>query len=149
MKKIRLYVLVTLAVLAGTVPMRAQKIDRPVNLTDETFITRVFDYRDKVEHMQYRGELPAVVDFHAVWCGPCRMVSPVMKDLAERYAGRIIVYKVNIDRAPEVTRALGVESVPMVLFVPLKGAPTYAVGARSAEFYDTAVRQILLGEQRQ
>lgn len=148
MGKIRLYALAALAVLAAAVPVRAQKIDRPVNLTDETFITRVFDYRDEVENMQYRGALPAVVDFHAVWCGPCRMVSPVMKELAERYAGRIIVYKVNIDRAPEVARALGVESVPMVLFVPLKGEPTYAVGARSAEFYDTAVRQILLEESR-
>ncbi len=146
MGKIRGSLLAVLAVLAVIVPARAQKIDRPVDLTDETFITRVFDYRDK-DKMQYRGELPAVVDFHAVWCGPCRRVTPVMKELAEKYAGRIIVYKVNIDRAPEVTRALGVRSVPMVLFVPLKGAPTLAVGARAAEFYDTAVRQILLGEK--
>lgn len=146
MKKIRICLLAALSVLAGVVPVRAQKIGRPVDLTDETFITRVFDYRD-ADKMQYCGELPAVVDFHAVWCGPCRMVSPVMKELAAKYAGRIVVYKVNIDRAPEVTRALGVESVPMVLFVPLKGAPTYAVGARTAEFYDTAVRQLLLEEK--
>ncbi len=146
MEKIRIFLLAVLAVLAGVVPARAQKIDRPVDLTDETFIARVFDYRDTAK-MQYCGELPAVVDFHAVWCGPCRMVTPVMKELAKKYAGRIIVYKVNIDRAPEVARALGVTSVPMVLFIPLKGAPTYAVGARTAEFYDTAVRRILLGEK--
>ncbi len=146
MEKIRIFLLAALAVLAGVVPVRAQKIDRPVDLTDETFIARVFDYRDTAK-MQYCGELPAVVDFHAVWCGPCRMVTPVMKELAKKYAGRIIVYKVNIDRAPEVARALGVTSVPMVLFIPLKGAPTYAVGARTAEFYDTAVRRILLGEK--
>ncbi len=146
MGKIRVCLLAGLAVLAAIVPVRAQKKDRPVDLTDETFIARVFDYRD-TDKMQYRGELPAVVDFHAVWCGPCRMVTPVMKELAEKYAGRIIVYKVNIDRAPEVTRALGVTGVPTVMFVPLKGAPTYAVGARAAEFYDTAVRRILLGEK--
>lgn len=146
MGKIRVCLIAALWVLAGVVPARAQKIDRPVNLTDETFITRVFDYRD-MDKMQYRGELPAVVDFHAVWCGPCRMVTPVMKELAEKYAGRIVVYKVNIDRAPEVTRALGITGVPMVLFVPLKGAPTSAVGARAAEFYDTAVRRMLLGEK--
>ncbi len=146
MGKIRGCLLAVLAVLAGVVPARAQKNDRPVDLTDETFITRVFDYRDMVK-MQYRGELPAVVDFHAVWCGPCRMVTPVMKELAEKYAGRIFVYKVNIDRAPEVTRALGVTGVPTVLFVPLKGTPTYAVGAKTAEFYDKAVRQLLLREK--
>ncbi len=146
MEKIRICLLAAMAVLAAIMPARAQKIDRPVDLTDETFIARVFDYRD-MDKMQYCGELPAVVDFHAVWCGPCRMVTPVMKELAKQYAGRIIVYKVNIDRAPEVTRALGVTGVPTVMFVPLKGAPTLAVGARAAEFYDTAVRQILLGEK--
>ncbi len=146
MEKIRVCLLAGLAVLAAIVPVQAQKKDQPVNLTDETFIAHVFDYRD-TDKMQYRGELPAVVDFHAVWCGPCRMVTPVMKELAEKYAGRIIVYKVNIDRAPEVTRALGVTGVPTVMFVPLKGAPTFAVGARAAEFYDTAVRRILLGEK--
>ncbi len=146
MEKIRICLLAAMAVLAAIMPARAQKIDRPVDLTDETFIARVFDYRD-MDKMQYCGELPAVVDFHAVWCGPCRMVTPVMKELAKQYAGRIIVYKVNIDRAPEVTRALGVSGVPTVMFVPLKGAPTLAVGARAAEFYDTAVRQILLGEK--
>ncbi len=146
MGKIRICLLAVLAVLAYIVPTRAQKINRPVDLTDETFIARVFDYRDTAK-MQYCGELPAVVDFHAVWCGPCRMVTPVMKELAEKYAGRIVVYKVNIDRAPEVTRALGVTGVPTVMFVPLKGAPTLAVGARAAEFYDTAVRQMLLGEK--
>ena len=146
MGKIRVCLLAAMAVLAWIGPARAQKIDRPVDLTDETFITQVFDYRDK-DKMQYCGELPAVVDFHAVWCGPCRMVTPVMKELAAKYAGRIKVYKVNIDRAPEVTRALGVTGVPTVMFIPLKGAPTIAVGARAAEFYDTAVRQILLGEK--
>ncbi len=98
------------------------------NLTKETFIQKVFDFEHEKE-WKYKGELPAIIDFWAPWCGPCRMVSPILDKIAEEYDGKIVVYKVNTDEEQELAGAFGIQSIPSILFVPLNGQPQMAVGA--------------------
>jgi thioredoxin 1 len=98
------------------------------HLTSETFATKVFDYRTQQE-WKYEGTLPAIVDFWAQWCGPCRMVGPVLEELGKEYDGRLAVYKVNVDEQPEVASAFGIQSIPSLLFIPMSGTPQMAAGA--------------------
>ena len=113
------------------------------NLTATTFKEKVFDYATKQE-WDYQGELPAIVDFYADWCGPCRMVGPVLEKLAEEYAGRVAFYKVNTEREAEVAGVFQVMSIPSLLFIPREGKPQMAVGALGREAFVEAIENVLL-----
>jgi len=112
------------------------------NLTKQTFIEKVFDFEQEKE-WKYKGELPAIIDFWAPWCGPCRMVSPVLDKIAEEYAGKLAVYKVNTDEEQELASAFGIQSIPSILFVPLKDQPQMAVGALPKETLVQAIKDVL------
>jgi len=112
------------------------------NLTKQTFIEKVFDFEQEKE-WKYKGELPAIIDFWAPWCGPCRMVSPVLDKIAEEYAGKLVVYKVNTDEEQELAGAFGIQSIPSILFVPLKDQPQMAVGALPKETLVQAIKDVL------
>lgn len=115
---------------------------------DETlFRERVFDYTDRgAAEWKYRGELPAVIDFYASWCGPCRQVAPLLKELAKEYEGRIVVYKVDTDAQPELSTALGIRSLPTIFFIPRTGQPQYIVGATGKDTLRRAIEEVLLKE---
>jgi len=98
------------------------------NLTKETFLTKVFDF-EKNQEWNYQGELPAIVDFWAPWCGPCRMVGPVIEELSNEYAGKVSFYKVNVDDEQEIAGVFGIRSIPSLLFIPKEGKPKMAMGA--------------------
>lgn len=98
------------------------------HLTKETFLTKVFNY-EKNTDWKYEGELPSIIDFWAPWCGPCRIVGPVLDELAEEYAGKINIYKVNTDEEQELGGVFGIKSIPSILFVPKDGQPQMSVGA--------------------
>ena len=112
-------------------------------LTKKTFLTKVFDY-EKSQDWKFNGELPAIIDFWAPWCGPCRMVGPVLEELSEEYKGKVNIYKVNTDEEQELGSVFGIRSIPSILFVPLEGQPKMAVGALPKESIKQTIDKELL-----
>lgn len=112
-------------------------------LTKETFLTKVFDY-EKNQEWKYEGELPALIDFWAPWCGPCKMVGPILEELSEEYQGKINIYKVNTDEEQELGAVFGIRSIPSLLFIPKEGQPKMAVGALPKESLKQAIDKELL-----
>ncbi|HCV42812.1 MAG TPA: thioredoxin [Bacteroidetes bacterium] len=113
------------------------------HLTKETFLNKVFNY-EKNKEWKFEGNLPAVIDFWAPWCGPCRMVGPVIDELSKEYAGKVNFYKVNTDEEQELAGAFGIRSIPSLLFVPKEGQPKMAVGALPKQAMKEAVEKELL-----
>jgi len=116
------------------------------HLTAETFKQKVFDYSANRE-WKYQGTLPAMVDFWAPWCGPCRMVGPVIDELSEDYAGKVNFYKVNTDDEQELAAVFGIRSIPSLLFIPAQGEPKMAMGALPRQELKRVIEQELLPSQ--
>ena len=113
------------------------------HLTKDTFLTKVFDY-EKNKEWSYKGELPCLIDFYADWCGPCKMVAPILEDLAEEYKGKINIYKVDTEEEQELAGVFGIRSIPSLLFCPADGAPQMAMGALPKDSFKKAIEDILL-----
>jgi thioredoxin 1 len=113
------------------------------HLTKETFLNKVFNY-EKNKEWKFEGNLPAVIDFWAPWCGPCRMVGPVIDELSKEYTGKVNFYKVNTEEEQELSGAFGIRSIPSLLFVPVQGQPKMAVGALPKDALKQAVEEELL-----
>ena len=115
---------------------------------DETlFLTRVFDYMDKnATEWKYKGDKPCIIDFYATWCGPCKMIAPTLKELAKKYKDSIYVYKVDVDKQKRLAGAMGIQSMPTVVFIPTKGQPQVIVGAADKDTFYRAVKEVLLKE---
>src|SRR5574344_820394 len=111
----------------------------------EEFIKLVSDL-DNPKGFQYKGKMPALVDLYADWCGPCRQISPYLIDFAKKYAGKIVIYKVNIDKSPEVAQALGVNSIPTLLFFYPNKQPIKYVGAPTKDDLGKMIQDNLLKE---
>ena len=118
----------------------------PEDLTKETFLKKVFNYEVNQE-WKFEGDLPCVIDFWAPWCGPCRMVAPVMEELSVELAGKVNFYKINTDVEQELGSAFGIRSIPSLLFVPKEGQPKMAVGALPKESLRKAIEEELLTVQ--
>ncbi|MCX7879224.1 MAG: thioredoxin domain-containing protein [Ignavibacteria bacterium] len=111
------------------------------NLTSESFRQKIFDYEENQE-WAYLGSKPAIIDFYADWCGPCRALSPILEELDKEYKGLIDFYKVDTEAELELTQIFGIHSIPTTLFVPVDGDPQIAVGAYSKEVYEKAIEDI-------
>lgn len=106
---------------------------KTVHLNKAQFIANVFDY-ETATAWNYKGTVPCIIDFYADWCGPCKAAAPVLDELAKEYAGKVIIYKINVDDEPELAGAFGVQSIPTFFFIPMKGEPAMAAGiGKSAE----------------
>ncbi len=111
---------------------KAEKKGEPkstIYLTTEDFKAKVYDYEKNPNTLEYLGDKPAIVDFYATWCGPCKQLSPILEKLAKEYEGKIYIYKVDVDKEVELATKFGVSAVPTLLFIPMKGQPTIVPGA--------------------
>ena len=93
-----------------------------VVMDKDMFLKDVFDY-EKSKEWNYKGNKPAIIDLYADWCGPCRQTAPIMKELAKEYAGKIVIYKVNVDKQKELAALFNATSIPLFVFIPMKGDP--------------------------
>ncbi len=115
-----------------------------IHLTEEEFLQHVADYRSPHVEWKYKGSRPAIVDFYATWCGPCRVLAPVLEEIALAYKGIIDVYKVDVDECEAVANAYEIRSIPTNFFVPLKGRPVKMVGAINKREIERHIKDVLL-----
>ena len=112
------------------------------HLTKETFLSKVFNYEINKE-WKFEGNKPCVIDFYADWCGPCKMVAPVLEELAKDFEGKLDIYKVNTEEEQELASVFGIRSIPSILFVPATGQPQMAMGALPKETFIKAFKDVL------
>jgi thioredoxin len=117
-------------------------INQVVHLTTEDFKEKVFNFETDTE-WKYKGNLPAIVDFYADWCAPCKMVAPILEDLALEYSGKIMVYKVNTENEQELASVFGIQSIPTLLFIPREGQPQAAMGALPRQTFEKVIQEVL------
>ncbi|MCS7013648.1 MAG: thioredoxin [Chloroherpetonaceae bacterium] len=115
-------------------------------LTYETFKQKVFDF-EKNQEWKFEGDKPCLIDFWAEWCGPCRMIAPILEELSEEYKDQINIYKVNTEEEPELAAIFGIRSIPSLLFVPLNGQPKMAAGALPKRVLKEMIDRELLGRR--
>lgn len=116
-----------------------------LQLTNDTFKKLVFNY-EKNKDWNYEGTMPAIVDFYAVWCGPCNKLSPLVEEVAKEYSGKIVVYKVDTDKEKVLTRNMGISDLPTLLFIPVNGKPQAAMGLIPKETLINKVNTVLLNK---
>ena len=115
-------------------------------LTKADFLAKVFDYENNKE-WNYKGDVPALIDFYADWCQPCKQVAPVLEELQEGYEGKINIYKINTEEEKNLAGMFGIQSIPSLLFVPSEGQPQMAVGALPKDTFKKAIADVLKVEE--
>ena len=112
------------------------------HLTAQTFREKIFNF-EKEKDWKYEGEKPCIIDFYADWCGPCKIVAPLLDELSEEYSGKIDFYKVDTEAEQELSSVFGIRSIPSFLFIPLSGKPQMAMGALPKESFKQAITDVL------
>lgn len=124
-----------------------QKIEnkmKTINLTKSDFLSKVANYEANPTEWKYLGDKPAIIDFYASWCGPCKVIAPVLEELAAEYGDSIYIYKIDTEKEQELAAAFGIRSIPSLLFVPMNGEPQMAQGALPKSSLKEAIDKILL-----
>jgi thioredoxin len=116
------------------------------HLTKETFLEKVFNFEQNKE-WKFEGKLPALIDFYADWCGPCKMVAPILEELSKEYEGKINIYKIDTESEQELAGAFGIRSIPSLLFCPVDEQPQMAQGALPKDTLKQAINEILLKQK--
>lgn len=114
-----------------------------IQLTAEDFKKMVFDYTTQ-DQWKYAGKLPAIIDFYADWCGPCKMVAPILEELAKEYEGKLFIYKVDTEAEQELSGIFGIRSIPSFLFIPVEGRPMMQSGAFPKNTFKQVIEEHLL-----
>ncbi|WP_281644497.1 thioredoxin family protein [Bacteroides zoogleoformans] len=121
----------------------SQTEGKVIVMNKEMFVKDIFDY-EKSPDWKYKGSKPAIIDLYADWCGPCRMTTPIMKDLAKEYADKIVIYKVNVDKEKELAALFNATSIPLFVFIPMNGTPQLFRGAADKATYKKVIDDFLL-----
>jgi thioredoxin len=119
-------------------------VDKAQTISEAEFKKLVMDFEGNFEEWNYQGKLPSIVSFTASWCPPCRRMNPILDELAKEYAGKVNIYKVDVDHSKKVSAAFGVQNVPTLLFSPMKGMPALQPGAMNKEQFIHAIENFLL-----
>ncbi len=114
-----------------------------VQLTLQDFKDKVFDF-EKEKEWKYNGQLPAIIDFYADWCSPCKMVAPVLEELSKEYEGQLHIFKVNTEKEMELSSVFGIRSIPTFLFIPVDGEPMMQPGAFPKKVFQQVIEEHLL-----
>jgi len=128
--------------LVKTNHIKIFKSDKMEHLTKQSFIDKVFDFESNTE-WSYKGSKPALIDFYADWCGPCKAIAPVLEQLSNEYAGVMDIYKVDTEQESELSGIFGIRSIPSLLFIPLDGQPQMAMGALPKNTLEQAFKDVL------
>ena len=147
MKKILASLLVCCALVSSSCAQTPKEENSVISMNKEMFLEKVFDYTTGATEWKYQGNKPAVIDFYATWCGPCRMVAPILKDLAKEYGDSIVIYKVDTDKEKELSMAMGIQSLPTIAFIPTTGQPQVIVGAADKATFKRAIDEVLLNKK--
>lgn len=115
------------------------------HLTKETFLKKVFNYEQNKE-WKFEGDLPCVIDFYADWCGPCKVIAPVLEELSEEFKGKINIYKIDTEEQQELSATFGIRSIPTLLFCPVDSQPQMAQGALPKNDLKRVINEVLLGQ---
>ncbi|PID68089.1 MAG: thioredoxin [Flavobacteriia bacterium] len=115
-------------------------------LTKATFLEKVFNF-EKNKEWTFEGDVPCIIDFYADWCGPCKMIAPVLEELSEEYGDKLNIYKVDTEAERELSGAFGIRSIPSMLFCPKDGEPQMAVGALPKNELEKVIKEVLKVEK--
>jgi len=127
-----------------TTEVKQEKTGGPIHITKAEFLTKIANYEANPKEWKYLGDKPCIIDFYATWCGPCKVIAPILEELAKEYEGQIYIYKVDTDKEQELAAAFGIQSIPTLYFCPMDGAPQVAQGAMPKEAFKKAIDEILL-----
>lgn len=115
-----------------------------IHIDKAAFLTRVWDFEKSPKSWQFLGDKPVLIDFFATWCGPCKMLSPILEELSQQYEGKVDIYKVDVDEEDELAAAFGISNIPTLLFCPKEGQPQMVKGLRSKEELGEMIEKTLL-----
>lgn len=112
-------------------------------LTTQEFRDKIFDYINDKE-WKSKSDLPVIIDFYADWCGPCKMVAPILEELADEYEGQLYIYKVDTEQELELASVFGIRSIPTFLFIPVDGDPIMQPGAFPKKVFQQIIEEKLI-----
>jgi thioredoxin len=118
--------------------------NKTIHLTRADFLKKVANFEENPDKWVYLGDKPAIIDFYADWCGPCKMVAPILEELAEEYDGQIYIYEVDTEAEQQLAAEFGIRSIPSLLFIPMDEAPQMAQGALPKDVFKQAIEEVLL-----
>jgi thioredoxin 1 len=119
-----------------------------IHLSAQDFKDRVFNYETE-EEWKYKGDKPAVIDFYADWCGPCKSIAPVLEELSDQYKDQVVIYKIDTDKEMELSSLFGIQSIPTLLFIPVGGNPMVQKGALPKNILQQVIEERLLQNAEQ
>ena len=125
---------------------KTDKNMKTIELTKEDFLKKVANFEADSKEWKYLGDKPALIDFYASWCGPCKTIAPILEELAAEYGDSIVIYKINTEKEPELAAAFGIRSIPSLLFVPMSDKPQMSQGAMGKADLKKAIDSVLLNK---
>ncbi len=124
-----------------------------VKLTKSKFLAEVWDYEKSPKEWKFKGTKPAMIDFYADWCGPCRTAAPILEEVAKEYNGKVVIYKIDTQVEQELAAVFGIQGIPAFLYIPVNGKPSMTSGiARTKEdtkkMFQENIESMLLGNKK-